>query len=254
MKKLLIANWKMKLKESDSIDLAKKYIEKLNKSRNVEVIIAPTMLYLSKIASLLKKSNLKLASQNIAVMESGALTGETSAEMVHEAGCKYTLVGHSERRHKMHETDDEINKKINLAYDNGLIPVLCIGETLKDKNDGQRDTVLTIQLRNALSKVDNLPDKQLIIAYEPVWAISSSGSGLLMEAEEMYTVARIVKRVLSSLYSESFYEEKVKLLYGGSINSIIAKDFWNIEILDGLLVGSASLDAQEMSTIALQSE
>ncbi|MBT7007451.1 triose-phosphate isomerase [Candidatus Falkowbacteria bacterium] len=247
MKKLLIANWKMYLKEKQTLDLIKKYKERLKKFSQLEIVVAPSDLYLIKSAELLKKTKLKLAAQNIAQIEEGALTGEVSAEMAHEIGCKYTIVGHSERRIHLNETDDQINKKINLAYNNGLTPILCIGETLKDKVDENRDTVLTVQLRNALSKVNGLPEKELLIAYEPVWAI---GTGKTMEAEEMLTINRLIKRIISSLYSESFYENKVKLLYGGSINSINAKEFWLNEVVDGLLVGSASIDNEQTYNIA----
>jgi triosephosphate isomerase (TIM) len=247
MKKLLVANWKMYLKEKQTLDLIKKYKERLKQFSQLEIVVAPTVLYLKKTAELFRRSKVNVAAQNIGQIEEGALTGEISAEMVHELGCKYAIIGHSERRVHLNETDDQINKKINLAYNNGLTPILCVGETLKDKVDENRDTVLTVQLRNALSKVNALPEQDLIIAYEPVWAI---GSGKTMEAEEMLTINRLIKRVVSSLYSESFYENKVKLLYGGSVNSINAKEFWDSEVVDGLLVGSASIDNEQMYNIA----
>ena len=252
--KLLIANWKMYLNEKKTTTLVSEYIKKFKKLNKVKVIVAPSDLYLSGVSKKLGKTKIKLASQDVASQDKGAYTGEVSASMLHEIGCLYALVGHSERR-KMGETDEQINKKLVQCYHNRIIPILCLGENLEEKIAGQRASVLARQLRNAISKVDGLPENELIIAYEPVWAISSGRSKEVKEIvspEEMYTVSRIIKRDIASLYSEKFYNEKVKLLYGGSVNSIVAKEFWNVDVVGGLLVGGASLDAEEFYNIAFQ--
>jgi len=248
-KKILIANWKMYLNEDKSLELAKIYKKLLKSKSSLEIVACPSFPYLSQINKLWQKSKFAICSQNIAFKEKGALTGEVSATMVKELGCKYALIGHSERRHQLGELDKMINMKVNLAYHNKLIPVLCIGETLEEKTSGQRESIISRQIRNAIEKVDSLPENKLLIAYEPVWAI---GGGESMDPEEMYTMIRIIKRNISSLYSEKFFEENVSILYGGSVNSINAKEFWNIDGLSGMLVGSASIDANEFYNISEQ--
>jgi len=246
MNKILIANWKMQLDQTQSIALAKQYKQKLGLFNNVEVAAAPSYLYLTEIAEIFKGTRIKLAAQNVAIEKKGALTGEISAQMLKQIGCHYVIIGHSERRHKLGETDEQINQKIQLAFQNNLVPILCIGETMEEKNVGQRDAVLAKQIRNALNKVSALPAKKIIIAYEPVWAI---GSGKNLDAREMSAISLVIKRHFSTLYTEKFFQEKVRLLYGGSTNSQNAQDYLSLDCVDGLLVGGASLDADEFFKI-----
>ena len=141
-----------------------------------------------------------------------------------------------------------IHKKVVQCYSAGLIPVLCVGESLKEKESGVRDSVIINQLHKALAKVDALPKAEIIIAYEPVWAI---GTGLTVERDDLVHVERIIKRALSNLFSESFYNENVTLLYGGSVNSKNVENFWGVEKVSGFLVATSSLDAKEFLKIAL---
>ncbi|NQT49780.1 triose-phosphate isomerase [Candidatus Kuenenbacteria bacterium] len=251
MKKLLIANWKMELNEAETLDLVLNYKKRLKKITQVEIAFAPSCVYLKEVKNLLGRTHLQLAAQNVAAQAKGKYTGEISAAQIKELGCSYVIVGHSERRIKMNETDDMVNRKINQCYHNDLIPILCIGETLEEKNSGRSDSAIVRQLQAAISKVDGLPENELVIAYEPVWAV---GTGQFLEAENIFAFHRTIKRTVSSLYSEKFYNDKVRLLYGGSINSIIAKDYWVSEVLDGILVGGASLDIEEMYNVALEGE
>ena len=144
-----------------------------------------------------------------------------------------------------------INKKINQSLNAGLTPILCIGETLEEKSASSTDAVLVRQLHTALQKVNGLPENELIVAYEPVWAI---GTGKYLSAAELILPYKTIKRTISSLYSEKFYEEKVRFVYGGSVNSIIAKDYWALDFLQGIFVGTASLDVEEFYNIAIQAE
>lgn len=251
MKKMLIANWKMELTESATLDLTFHLKKRLKKISQVEIVIAPSFVYLKEVKNLLGKSNIALAAQTVAAQQKGKFTGEVSAEMLSEIGCQYAIVGHSERRLKLNETDEMINHKINQCYHAGIIPVLCIGESAEQKSSGQSDTVIVRQLHAALEKVDGLPENELVIAYEPVWAI---GSGQFLPAEQIFPFQRTIKRTISSLYSEKFYDENVRLLYGGSVNSIIAKSYWASDFLDGILIGGASLDLEEMYNIAVEGE
>lgn len=247
--KYLIANWKMNLNEEQSLDLAKKYKKRLKGFKSLNILLAPDMLYLKEIKGILGKSEIKICSQNVAAQEQGAYTGEVSASMLKQIGCDFAIVGHSERRIYLNETSELINKKINQCYNAGIAPILCVGETMEDKANGQTDAVLTRQLHGALNKVNGLPENDLIIAYEPVWAI---GSGHHMDPNQFYAIYRIIKRALSSIFSEKFYNEKTHLLYGGSVSSINAKDFWIAPQLQGLLVATASLEIDEIYDIATQ--
>jgi triosephosphate isomerase (TIM) len=251
MKQLLIGNWKMNMQRDASLELAFQLKKRLKKITQLEVVVSPSFPYLHEVNSLLAKSHIKLAGQTVASQDNGSYTGEVSATMLKELGCAYAIVGHSERRHKMGETDEMINKKINQCYHAGLIPVLCIGETYEQKKNGQSDSVLVRQLQYALSKVDGLPENKLVVAYEPVWAI---GTGTYMDPAEVSVFQRTIKRTLSSLYSEKFYDSNVRFLYGGSVNSINAKGFWVAEYIDGMLVGGGSLDPEEFYNIAFQGE
>lgn len=249
MPKYLIANWKMNLLAGSSLELAEKYKQKLKGIKGLELAVAPSALYLDQLGKFFRKTNIKLVAQNVAAQDQGAWTGEVSAKMLKEIGCGYVIVGHSERRHKMGETNEMVNKKINQCFNNGLTPILCIGETEDEKEAGRRNSVLVKQLQTALDKVNGLPENKLLIAYEPVWAI---GTGLNMSAAAMFEVERLVKRTLSGLYSEKFYDTEVSLIYGGSVSSINAQEFWNLDFMQGMLVGTASLDAVEFELIAQQ--
>ncbi|KKR08616.1 MAG: Triosephosphate isomerase [Parcubacteria group bacterium GW2011_GWC2_39_14] len=248
MKKILIANWKMNLDVEKTLQLARDYKKELKALSGIELIVAPSLPLLIPVEGIFAKTKIGLAGQNVAAFSTGSYTGEVSAAMLKQIGCKYSLVGHSERRQHVAEIDEMIHKKIVQCYAGGLIPVLCVGELLKDKENGQRDSVIINQLHQALAKVPDLPEKEIIIAYEPAWAL---GTGVSVEKEDLLHVERIIKRAISSLFSESFYNEKVRLLYGGSVNSKNVSNYWGIEKMSGFLVATASLDAEEFSKIAL---
>jgi len=248
MSKLLIANWKMSLNASETEKLVLDYRKKLKTLKGVELVIAPSFPMISSVVSLLNKTKLSCAGQNVAGFSSGAYTGEVSAKMLEQLGCKYVLVGHSERRQYQMETDEMVHKKIVQCYEAALTPVLCIGETLKEKEGGKRDSVIINQLHKALSEVDAFPGKEIVIAYEPVWAI---GTGNVVAREDLVHVERIIKRALANLFTENFYNNKVRLLYGGSVNSANVDTFWGVEKISGFLVATASLKVEEFLKIAL---
>jgi len=249
MQKILIANWKMNLDVEKSLNLAKQYKKNLRTLKGLELVVAPSIPLIIPIKDIFGSAKISLSGQNVAAFSEGAYTGEVSAKMLKQIGCGYSLVGHSERRQHLVEADEMIHKKIVQSYAAGITPVLCVGESLKEKESGGRDAVIINQLQRALSKVEALPDKEIIIAYEPVWAI---GTGVSVEREDLIHVERIIKRALSSLYSENFYNEKVSLLYGGSVNSVNVSVFWGIDKLAGFLVGTSSLEANEFLKIAIQ--
>ena len=251
MKKILVGNWKMNLDEEQCLALAFQLQKRFRKISNIEVAVAPSFVYLKEVRAILAKSKIKVVGQNVAPCVGGSCTGEVSATMLKNQGCDLAIIGHADRRRELNETNEMINKKINQSLNVGLTPILCIGETFEEKSAGSTDAVLVGQLHAALGKVNGLPEKELIVAYEPVWAI---GTGKYLSANELISPYKTIKRTISSLYSEKFYEEKVRFIYGGSVNSIIAKDYWTLEFLQGIFVGTASLDIDEFYNIAIEAE
>lgn len=251
MKKILIANWKMNLNEEQCLELAFQLQKRFKKISEVEVAVAPSFVYLKDVRAILAKSKIKLAGQNVAPCVGGSCTGEISAAMLKSQGCSFAIVGHADRRRELNETDEMINKKINQSLNAGLTPILCVGETFAEKSSGSTDAVLVKQLHSALEKVNGLPENEVIVAYEPVWAI---GTGTYLSAAELILPYKTIKRTISSLYSEKFYEEKVRFVYGGSVNGMIAKDYWSLDFLQGIFVGAAGLDIEEFYNIAIEAE
>ncbi len=239
MKKIIVANWKMQLGIKESLKLAKQYNQKIKSEKNT-VVICPDYLALTLISPILKNGKLILGAQDCAVSSRGALTGEVSAADLKTLGTKYVILGHSERRDHLHENSAIINSKIKSALENKLIPILCVGEKLDEKRSGETKNYLLEQLRHALKgvKIKNACD--LIIAYEPVWAISSNKSAKAMlptEANEIHIFIKAqIKRILNI---------DINVLYGGSTKASNAHEFLSQSNIDGLLVGASSLNSSE---------
>jgi len=232
--KYIIGNWKCN--PANRIE-AKKILlsvqKGIKKNSKINVAICPPACYLELAKEIIK--NAALGAQNCHWQE-GAFTGEISAAQLKSAGCKYVIVGHSERRHKFGETDGAINKKINAALAAGLTPIFCCGETREQRIDGQITEVVEMQIKEGLAGAD-LNSAPIMIAYEPVWAI---GIGRACEPDEAAVVSRFIKNITN---------EKIPILYGGSVNSKNAASYIKDANYDGLLVGAASLDPKEFSAI-----
>ncbi len=241
----IIANWKMNpvsFGEADSlIRTIKKGIER---SDQVKIIICPPAVYLSKIKV---NSGFELGIQNIFWKDKGAYTGEISAVIAKGLKVRYTIVGHSERRKYLKETDKMVNLKIQAALKNNLSPVLCVGETLKEKREDKASEIITSQLTLALADVDKfkIQNSKFKIAYEPIWAI---GTGKTPLTDEIMSANLLIKKIISSLYDRKT-AEKIPILYGGSANSKNAFDFVDKTGMDGLLIGGASLNGSEFVRI-----
>jgi triosephosphate isomerase (TIM) len=244
MRKLVIANWKMNLGGADAVNLFQKYGEVLKKYvGKVDIVVAPSFLHLDE----LRKKNdgtLILGAQNCSSQGPGPFTGEISAKSLKEMGCQYVIIGHSERRINLDETDEQISLKIEQCFGTGIVPVLCIGETREQRD--KRDRILSGQLQRALGGFSGLEKQKLVIAYEPVWAI---GADRVLIADELSGVGRVIKRSMSALVSEKYFEEKVSFIYGGGVKPNDAEILSGLGFLHGLLVGSASLDAKMFSEI-----
>ncbi|OHA14572.1 MAG: triose-phosphate isomerase [Candidatus Tagabacteria bacterium RIFCSPLOWO2_01_FULL_39_11] len=242
-RKIIIANWKMCLGLSETMVLAKKFKEKFAGFKGGEVVICPTTLALGQVAKILKGSQLKLGAQNVFWEDKGAYTGEVSADMLDETGCQYVIIGHSERRKYLIENYEMIHKKIRAVLETEkLTPIVCIGETIEEKESDKRDFVLVDQLQQALSGIDVFGNQQIIIAYEPVWAI---GTGTAIEPSEAEYAHKIIKLALNDMFGMQVISKNFKIIYGGSINSKNVKKFVDLEAMDGLLVGGVSLKTDD---------
>lgn len=245
--RIIIANWKMKLNLADCIALAKDYKEKF-KGIKGEIAACGSPTALSEMAKIFAKSNIKLGAQNVFWEELGAYTGEASPSMLVELGCNYVLIGHSERRKYLEENYEMINKKVKAVLKTEqLTPVVCIGESWDERKTDRRDFVLVDQLQEALSGVDIFGKQQIVIAYEPIWAI---GTGTAIEPAEAEYAHKIIKLTLNDLFGVQLVSSNFKIIYGGSIDSKNVKEFTDLENLDGLLVGGASLKVNEFYKIA----
>lgn len=234
---IIVANWKMNLTPSESANIAKEIVAGIPAQREAaEIVICPSYPALEKVGKAISRSPLSLGAQNIFWQESGSYTGEVSAAMVKELGCQWVIIGHSERRAHLHETNDEINKKVKLALNYGLIPIICVGEKYEERQAGQKDIVIMEEVTKALKGVNKF--EQLVIAYEPVWVI---GRGEAIEPDEAYSVTSLIRYTLRDLYPHKVVDEKVKILYGGSIDDQNVSRFVDHETIGGVLVGGSSL-------------
>jgi len=245
-KKIIVANWKMNpasLKEAKSLfDSAKKISSKLSK---VETIICTPSIYLTELGHSMSK--LKLGAQDVSVFGfEGAHTGEVSAKMLKNSGVKYVIIGHSERR-KIGETNETINKKIGTALSVGLKVIFCVGEEKRDK-DGAFAEFIEIQISEGLRGLGSDLVKNIIIAYEPVWAISGNAKSKADDPEAAFKVAVLIRKLLMSFVGNDM-ARKIPILYGGSVNSENAGKFLKDGQMDGLLVGSKSLNKEEFKKI-----
>jgi len=243
-KKLIIGNWKMNL----NIHEASLYLHRLSNlvevHRDVEVVLAPTTLALQMVALQADFRQFKVAAQNFYWRDYGAYTGEVSATQLRGI-VSYALVGHSERRHIFHESDKEIRNKVQAAYRNDIIPVLCIGETAAERADGETADVLHHQIIGGLSNITGEEAKHLVVAYEPVWAI---GTGDNATPGDVSRAVRSIRSQVKHLFGDEV-AETVRVLYGGSVSLDNASAYLAVNGVDGLLIGGASLDAHVFSTI-----
>jgi len=247
-KKYIIANWKMNLNLAESVSLAKKFKEKFAGFDKGEVVICPSFLALTETAEILKGSAVKVGAQNVSWENKGAYTGEVSAGMLAEAGCRYVILGHSERRKYLFENYEMIHKKVRAVLEvKNLTPIVCIGESLEEKQSDRRDFVLIDQLQQALSGIDIFGEQEIIVAYEPTWAI---GTGTAIEPVEAEYAHKIIKLALNDMFGMQVNNKNFRIIYGGSINQQNVKGFHNLENMDGLLVGGVSLKADEFYEVA----
>ena len=242
---LIAGNWKMNTTVNEALELVRAMKDELEKITGVEKLICPPFVSLASLRALLAGSAVKLGAQNLFFAEKGAYTGEVSPLMVAEL-CEYVIIGHSERRQYFHETGDVVNKKIAAAMQAGVKPILCVGESLEENEAGKTSSVISKQLKDSLDGVGKLGE--LVIAYEPVWAIGTGKSATGKQAGE--TIAFIRQNIAGAYGKEAAGE--IRILYGGSVSSANAAEFMQQPEIDGALVGGASLKASEFISIVSQ--
>ena len=248
-KKIIIANWKMNPQTSEEALRLAKSVSTQHLPKNIELVIAPPFVYLDLIRKNCGRE-LKLVGQNISWAERGAYTGEISGLMLKNAGCDYVIIGHSERRYKIGETDEKIDLKIKEELKVGLMPILAVGE--KEQND-DIVKILTEQIKNALEGVGASDISRLIIAYEPVWAISTSGEGLADTPDHALSAALLIRKIGVVIYGGE-WAANLPVLYGGSVSAENAADFISQNGINGALVGGASLEPESFIKIIKAAE
>lgn len=242
---MIAGNWKMNTTVDEAVSLVNEMKHELEKIDGVDKLVCPPFVSLYAVRELIKNTSIKLGAQNLYFEEKGAYTGEVSPLMLSEL-CEYVIIGHSERRQYFYETDEIVNKKIKASLVTGLKPVLCIGEILEENEAGKTEEVVTNQLKSTLIGIDSIAD--LIIAYEPVWAI---GTGKAATSQQANETIGLIRRTASELYTGED-AEKLRILYGGSVNAANTTELMQQPEIDGALVGGASLKAAEFVSIVKQ--
>ena len=246
-KKFVAANWKMNKGLVESQKFIEELKEYLGKNRNVncDIVICPPFTSLETVYKSTKGTDIKLGAQNVYYETGGAYTGEISCSMLKSCGCKYVITGHSERRQYFGETNEIVNKKVLRVLDEGLKPILCVGETLAEHQDHLTEPIIEEQIKICLSHVDKDQLSKVIIAYEPVWAIGTGKNATAHQAESVHNFIR--KRIKKMFDEES--SEQIKILYGGSVTPDNVKELFAPATISGGLIGGASLDEKKFISI-----
>jgi triosephosphate isomerase len=242
---IVAGNWKMNKTVAEMRELVFAMSQPLREIKGVEKVICPPFMALQAAAAMLQGTDIGLGAQNLHWEEKGAFTGEVAPGMVAEF-CQYVIIGHSERRTYFGETDLTVNKKVKAAQAKGLIPIVCVGETLAEYEAGQTSAVVTRQISEGLKELDPAQAAKLVIAYEPVWAI---GTGKASSGENAEAVHRdMIRPALAALYGPAT-AEAIRIQYGGSVTAANAAEFFSQPDIDGALVGGASLKVEDFVTI-----
>lgn len=246
MRKPFIAgNWKMNTDSASAVALAAGLAKELSSVDTVDVAVCPPFVYLQSVAAALSASNIALGSQNVYFEEKGAFTGEISCAMLKDTSCTYAIIGHSERRHVLGETDAMINKKISAAISGGLLPIFCVGELLEERQGGTTHEVVAGQIKNGLEGICAESIQAVTVAYEPVWAI---GTGLTATPEQTQEVHAMIRGLLADLYGNEI-AQSLRIQYGGSAKPSNTAELMSQPDVDGLLVGGASLKVEDFAAM-----
>lgn len=243
-KKIIAGNWKMNKTPSEAKVLITEMRDKVAGAA-CDVVICPTAVCIPAAVEAAEGSNIQIGAQNVHFAESGAYTGEVSADMLSEVGVKYVIVGHSERRQYFGETDETVNMRAKAAISKGITPIICVGESLTEREQGVTDDIVRRQTKIAFLGISAEQAESAVIAYEPVWAI---GTGKTATAEQADEVCGIIRETIKELYGSSV-SDKIRIQYGGSMNAKNAAELLSKPNIDGGLIGGASLKAEDFSVI-----
>jgi len=245
-KKIIAANWKMHMTQSESEAFVTTFLREIGELDEVEIVIVPPFTSIPKVSELLTQTqNIKLGAQNMHWERSGAFTGEVSPAMLRELFVRYVVLGHSERRALFGETDEIVNRKVHAAHEALLRPIVCVGETLEQREKGEVEKILSAQLRSSLAGIDARELLETVIAYEPVWAIGTGKTASPGQAQEAHAFVRQTLREMS----DEATAEKIRIQYGGSVKPDNARELLSQPDIDGALVGGASLDPRSFAQI-----
>lgn len=243
-KKVIAGNWKMNMLPNEAISFIEELAPLVKNTQNEVVLCVPyTDLFYSLLTA--QNTNIKIGAQNMHFEESGAYTGEVSGKMLKSINVEYVIIGHSERRQYFNETDETVNKKIKAAFQYGLKPIVCVGETLEQRESGKTEEIITKQTELALEGLSKEQVENTIIAYEPIWAI---GTGKTATKEDANNSIKAIRGKIAQIYGQTV-ADRVIIQYGGSVKSTNAKELFEMSDIDGGLVGGASLKAEEFSKI-----
>jgi len=237
---LIAGNWKMNKTNNEAVNLAKRIFSDSQGIEKVDIIICPPFTAIAPVYNVIKDSNIRLGAQNMFYENEGAYTGEISGEFLKSIGCEFVIIGHSERRKYFNETDVEVNKKVKKSMAFGLTPIVCVGETLEEREKGKTEEVVKREIVGALQGQTDM-DK-IIYAYEPIWAI---GTGKTAHPEDANKIHKLIRDIIKT----DFRIDETRILYGGSVKSSNAEALMSQPDIDGSLVGGASLDAKSFVEI-----
>jgi len=248
---MIAGNWKMHMTTAEAVELVEGILGRITdiNTDDVEILVAPPYTSLYAVSEILKSSPILLAGQNMHWEEKGAFTGEISPLMLMDVGCSHVIIGHSERRQYFNETNETVNKKVRSAFSHGLVPIMCVGESLEQREAGQTYSIIEEELKNGLNGLTSEQVQTMILAYEPIWAIGTGKTASPEQAEEVHGFIRgWIKSLVGSKTAEM-----VRILYGGSVKPENIEGLITMENIDGGLVGGASLKAESFSEIIRQS-
>jgi triosephosphate isomerase (TIM) len=246
-KKIVAANWKMNMTLGESARFVESFLLDVGDIRDVDIVIIPPFTAIAKVTELLEKKaqSIRVGAQNMHWERNGAFTGEISAALLRDLFVHYVVLGHSERRRLFGETDEIVNKKVRAAHEATLRPIVCVGETLEQRDRGNVEKILSIQLRGSLKDLTEKELQETVIAYEPVWAIGTGRNASPQQAQEAHA---FIRHTLGKMSDEAT-AERIRIQYGGSVKPENARDLLSQPDIDGALVGGASLDPRSFAQI-----
>ena len=244
-KPIIAGNWKMNKTASEARDLATVLIPLVKEVKDREIVLGPPFTSLQAVAERIKGTNIVLSSQNLFWEDKGAFTGEISADMLLDLGCKYVIIGHSERRQFFGETDETVNKRLNQALKKGLLPIVCVGETLRERESNKTNDIVGRQINGAFRDISTEDMKKVVIAYEPVWAIGTGKTATPEQAEEVH---QFIRNKIAAAYGDPV-AGGLRIQYGGSVTPDNASTLMAMPDIDGALVGGASLKPDSFAAI-----